>query len=105
MRNYETTSAVAHALAHPARLRILDLLASQTECAGSDIFSDIPLAQSTVSEHIRVLKDAGLVVSHPVGTSMVYCISEDRLDPLGEFLDTLKHDAPKCTPSGGATCD
>jgi ArsR family transcriptional regulator len=97
----DTVSSVARALAHPARVRILRLLAAQAECCGSEIFSDIPLAQSTVSEHIRVLKDAGLVCSHPVGTGMVYCISSDKLDPLQEYVEALKQDSPACIPSEG----
>ena len=63
----EQMALVAQALAHPARVRILRLLADQTECRGAEVFSELPLAQSTVSEHLRVLKEAGLVTSHPVG--------------------------------------
>lgn len=76
------TAAVAKALGHQTRLRILRLLALQTECRGADVFSELPLAQSTVSEHLRVLKEAGLVVAHPEasGNGMVYCLDPRAFD-------------------------
>ncbi len=79
------TAAVAKALAHPARLHILRLLATQTDCRGADVFAELPLAQSTISEHLRVLKLAGLIVSRAEGSgnAMVYCIDAE---PLTEFL-------------------
>jgi ArsR family transcriptional regulator len=70
-----TAASVAKALAHPARLHILRLLAAQTECRGADVFSELPLAQSTISEHLRVLKDADLVSARPEGNAMVYCLA------------------------------
>jgi ArsR family transcriptional regulator len=95
-------AAVAKALAHPARLHILRLLASQTECRGADVFSELPLAQSTISEHLRVLKQAELVSSRPEvsGNGMVYC-----LDPrvFGDFLSVVSGIASAasiCNPSG-----
>ena len=78
-----TTAVVAKALGHPVRLHILRLLATQTECRGADVFSELPLAQSTISEHLRVLKDAGLVSSRPEGNTMVYCLAPDV---FGEFV-------------------
>lgn len=71
---------VAKALAHPARVRIIELLAAQTECRGADVFADLPLAQSTVSQHLAILRDAGLVGSTREGTSAVYCLNRARLD-------------------------
>lgn len=77
----------AKALGHPARVRIVRLLAAQSECRGADVFSELPLAQSTVSEHLRVLKDAGLVSARPEGTSMAYCLD---MAALAEFTDALE---------------
>jgi ArsR family transcriptional regulator len=92
----DSISVVAKALAHPVRLRILTLLATQSECRGHEIFSEIHLAQSTVSEHLRVLKDAGLVSAHAAGAGMVYCITISTLEPLAGFLDELRSTAPSC---------
>jgi ArsR family transcriptional regulator len=85
----ETVARVARALAHPARVRILRLLADQTECRGAEVFSELPLAQSTISEHLRILKDAGLVTSQPVGTGMVYCLVPRALSEFRESVSEL----------------
>ncbi len=74
MSTAEKTASVAKALSHPVRVQIIELLAAQTECRGADLFAELPLAQSTVSEHLRILRDAGVVSSRPVGTSAVYCL-------------------------------
>ena len=95
--NDQDLARAAHALAHPARIRIVRLLAAQTECRGADVFSELPLAQSTISEHLRVLKDAGLVQSHPVGTGMVYCLVPTALDDFHRAVGDLTADAPSCT--------
>ena len=92
-----TTAAVAKALAHPARIQILRLLAGQSECRGADVFAELPLAQSTVSEHLRVLKDAGLVTAHPVGTANVYCLSPDVFDGFVSALTDIRSEAPRCS--------
>jgi ArsR family transcriptional regulator len=93
----EHMALVARALAHPARVRIVRLLASHPECAGSEVFAQLPLAQSTVSQHLRVLRDAGVVASHSVGSGSVYCLEPDLLN---DFLGTV-HDicagAPDCS--------
>jgi len=91
-----TTASVAKALAHPARLHIVRLLAAQTECRGADVFSELPLAQSTISEHLRVLKAAGLVHSRAHGTSMVYCLVPDVLDSFATELLTVARSAAGC---------
>lgn len=87
---------VARALAHPARIRIVRLLAAQTECRGHEVFSELPLAQSTISEHLRVLRDAGLVTSHPVGTAMVYCLVPSVLDELCASVAGITASAVAC---------
>jgi len=92
-------AAVARALANPARVRILTLLAAQPECRGADLFAELPLAQSTVSEHLRVLRDASLITSHPAGTSMVYCIVAPTLTRFREALSRLE-DPPTCSDAG-----
>ena len=93
----EALAAVAKALAHPARIRILRLLARQTECRGSDVFAELPLAQSTVSQHLAVLKDAGLVMSHAVGQSSVYCLAPDVVRSFAGELDSIVASSPACS--------
>lgn len=92
------TVLVARALAHPARVRIVHLLAEQTECRGAEVFSELPLAQSTVSQHLRVLKEAGLVRSKPVGTAMVYCLVCTVLEEFRRAVGDLVPDAVAGSP-------
>ena len=92
----ETLAGVARALAHPARVRIIRLLSTQSECRGADVFSGLPLAQSTISEHLRVLKEAGLVNARPEGTSMVYCVVPAVLDGFATSIRGMAEAAPGC---------
>lgn len=95
----ERLAEVARALGNPARLRILDMLATQAECSGSEVFSGLTLAQSTISEHLRVLRDAGLVASRPAGTSTLYCVRRDALDQFAATVQKLADSAPSCSPA------
>ena len=93
-------SLVARALAHPVRIQIIELLAVQTECRGHELFSELPLAQSTVSGHLRVLREAGVVSSSPVGTSMVYCLVPQVLEQFAATVDALGSTAERCAIEG-----
>lgn len=97
----EQMALVARALAHPARIRIVCLLAAQTECRGHEVFSELPLAQSTISEHLRVLKEAGLVRAQPVGTSMVYCLIPSVLDDFDQAIANITANAAACISAQG----
>jgi ArsR family transcriptional regulator len=97
----EYLAAVARALSHPARIRILRLLAAQDECRGSEVFAELPLAQSTISEHLRILKKAGLVDSHSVGTGMVYCLKRGPLDDLLTWVGEIVEDVAECSTDEG----
>ena len=65
----------AKALAHPARVAILQLLLKQSTCICGDIVDELPLSQSTVSQHLRELKDAGLIKGEVEGAKVCYCIN------------------------------
>jgi ArsR family transcriptional regulator, arsenate/arsenite/antimonite-responsive transcriptional repressor len=85
----ETIAAVAKALGHPARIRIVRLLLERQSCIGGDIVDDIGLAQSTVSEHLRILKAAGIIqgeIEHP---RICYAIRPESLAPLAGLLDAI----------------
>jgi ArsR family transcriptional regulator len=87
---------VAKALAHPARVRIVQLLAQQDACMGAEVFARLPLAQSTVSEHLRVLRDAGVVSSTPEGTRTLYCLRAEVLEEFAARLGDLAEQAARC---------
>ena len=93
-------ASIAKALSHPARIHILRLLAAQTECRGADVFSELPLAQSTVSQHLGVLKDAGLVSSRSEGNGMAYCLSPGVLNDFIAAVSSIASAAALCNASG-----
>lgn len=74
------------ALAHPARLAIVRLLAERDECVCGEIVDDLPLAQSTVSQHLKALKEAGLVRGTIEGRRTCYCLDPEALSALDEDL-------------------
>jgi len=70
------------AIAHPARLAILQLIASSDDCICTDISKQIHLAQATVSQHLKVLKDAGIIKGTIAGNAVCYCIDQKNLRVL-----------------------
>ena len=70
----EQLAAMAKAMGHPVRVRILRLLAERRTCVTGDLVAELPLAQSTVSEHLRVLRDAGLIQGEIEGPRTSYCL-------------------------------
>lgn len=80
---------LAKALGHPARVRILRLLAARETCITGDVVAELPLAQSTVSEHLRILREAGLVQATPDGTKTAYCVAPTGLALLKRGIAEL----------------
>lgn len=83
----EQVAAFAKALAHPVRVRILRMLARRDARMCAEIVDELPLAQSTVSEHLRVLREAGLVCTREDGVRTGYCIEPAALQRLKVLLD------------------
>ena len=83
------------ALGHPARLEILRLLAQRKTCVCGEVVRELPLAQSTVSQHLKVLKDAGLVVGNVEGQSVCYCLAPGAVGLLRKALQGLTADLGK----------
>ena len=75
------------ALAHPARLKILDVLAARGTCVCGEIVDVLPLAQATVSQHLKILKDAGLLQGTIEGPRSCYCLDAAALSALRRALD------------------
>lgn len=83
-------ATLCKALAHPARVRIVKLLLAQRHCICSDIAGAIPLAQSTVSQHLKQLKQAGLIQGEIDGPRRCYCLAQDRLARLQHLIARLE---------------
>src|SRR3954470_21109575 len=79
----------AKALAHPARVAILQLLIKKQACICGDIVDELPLSQSTVSQHLKELKDAGLIKGDIDGVKVCYCIDEKEWEIAKSSLNTL----------------
>ena len=79
----------AKALAHPARVAILRLLLKKQSCICGDIVDELPLSQSTVSQHLRELKDAGLIKGDVEGVKVCYCIDEKEWEQAKNQLEAL----------------
>jgi ArsR family transcriptional regulator len=80
---------LARALAHPARVRIVRLLARRGECVCGQIVLDLPLAQATVSQHLKVLKEAGIIRGQVDGPRVCYCLDPKALKRVKELIGGL----------------
>lgn len=85
----ELLAKLAWAVAHPARVRIVQLLLSRTSCVCGEIVEEMPLAQSTVSQHLKILKDSGLVQGEIDGPRICYCINPKMLKQLKKLIADL----------------
>ncbi len=85
----EELANLAKAVGHPARVQILRLLARRESCICGDIVDELPLAQSTVSQHLKVLKEAGLVRGEIDGPRVCYCIEPRALRRLRSLVGSL----------------
>jgi ArsR family transcriptional regulator, arsenate/arsenite/antimonite-responsive transcriptional repressor len=85
----EELAKFAKALGHPARVRILRILAGQDGCICGDVVAELPLAQSTVSQHLKILKEAGLIQGEVDGPRVRYCIARPAVDQLKALVQNL----------------
>ncbi len=82
----ERLVAQLKALAHPARLKILDLLAARGDCICGEVVNVLPLTQSTVSQHLKILKEAGLLIGTIDGTRSCYSLDSQAFGVLQRAL-------------------
>jgi ArsR family transcriptional regulator len=102
-RDEQQIASMAKALAHPARIAILKLLAAKQDCMCGDIVEELPLAQSTVSQHLKQLKDAGLIKGEIDGPKVCYCIDykalakfKSQLDEVFTEIETMREASECC---------
>ena len=84
-------ASLAKALGHPARIAILDYLLTVDSCICGDIVNKLPLAQPTISQHLKELKNVGLIKGSVDGNTICYCIDETVLDILKVFFNTITY--------------
>jgi ArsR family transcriptional regulator, arsenate/arsenite/antimonite-responsive transcriptional repressor len=85
----EQLAQLAWAVAHPARVRIVRLLISRQTCVCGEIVDQLPLAQSTVSQHLKILKESGLIQGEVNGPKVCYCINPAKLKELKALIVSL----------------
>lgn len=98
--NQEQLARWAKALGHPARVAIMQFLAKQTTCYFGDIHDELPIAKATVSQHLKELKDAGLIQGEVEAPKVKYCINPDNWAlarrMFNEFFDLYECPKKKC---------
>lgn len=82
-------ATLAKAFGHPARVAIMEYLVKVDTCICGDIVNELPLAQPTVSQHLKELKNAGLIKGSIEGTSICYCIDEKAIEQLQNYLTNI----------------
>jgi ArsR family transcriptional regulator len=85
----EQLAQLAWAVAHPARVRIVRLLINRQSCVCGEIVDQLPLAQSTVSQHLKILKESGLIQGEVDGPKVCYCINTVKLHELKSLIAGL----------------
>ena len=80
---------IAKALGHPARVAIMDYLVKTNVCICGDIVNELPLAQPTVSQHLKELKNAGIIKGEIEGNAICYCIDEQTIKKINDYLSDI----------------
>ena len=85
----ESLAAMCKALGHPARVMIVNYLRRIDQCLCGDIVDQLPLAQSTVSQHLKCLKEAGLIKGEVEGPKTCYCLDKEKLQKFSRMVADL----------------
>lgn len=88
-KDQKRTAELMKALGHPARIAIIELLAERDTCICGDITEELPLAQSTVSQHLKALKTAGIIKGEIDGVRVCYCLDNEGVKEIKEFFTPL----------------
>jgi DNA-binding transcriptional ArsR family regulator len=95
-----TIAGIMKAMAHPARVAIIEYLMRVDSCICGDIVEELPLSQPTISQHLKELKTAGLINGNVEGNSICYCINEQAIEKLqtyfNDILIRLKNKSNQC---------
>ncbi|MGL2993907.1 ArsR/SmtB family transcription factor [Flavobacterium sp. TSSA_36] len=80
---------IAKAMGHPARIAILEFILQSNSCICGDIVNELPLAQPTISQHLKELKNAGLIKGNIEGNAICYCINESGFKKIEDFFTKI----------------
>ncbi|EID71666.1 ArsR/SmtB family transcription factor [Imtechella halotolerans] len=82
-------ASIAKALGHPARIAIIEYLLKVNACICSDIVEELPLAQPTISQHLKELKNAGLIKGEVEGNAICYCVNPETFEILKGYFNNI----------------
>ncbi len=82
-------ATIAKAMGHPARIAIIEYLMKVNECICGDIVNELPLAQPTVSQHLKELKNAGIIKGNIDGNSICYCIDKKTIEIINTYFSEI----------------
>lgn len=94
------TALLLKAMGHPARVAIIEYLLTVESCVCGDIVNELPLAQPTISQHLKELKSVGIIKGSVEGTSVCYCLNSDVINELENYFKIIN----KKTENKGACC-
>lgn len=80
---------MAKAIGHPARIAIIEYLLKVDSCICGDIVNELPLAQPTISQHLKELKNAGIIKGNIEGNSICYCLDKDMIKKLHDYFGNM----------------
>ncbi len=96
LAQYEPLARACKALAHPARLALLRHIAERESCICGELVTLMPLSQATVSQHLKVLKEAGLISGTIDGPKSCYCVNSEAMARLRGRIEELFGDIQSC---------
>ena len=88
-KNATEIANIAKVFAHPARVAILQHISNQDSCICNDLVEEIGLAQATISQHLKVINDAGLLTGNFQGKSLCYCLNVERFQEFQELFNSF----------------
>lgn len=88
-KNQNAIATIAKALGHPARVAIIEYLFKVDSCICGDIVNELPLAQATISQHLKELKNAGLIQGTIEGNAICYCLNKDTLTKIQAYFTPI----------------
>jgi ArsR family transcriptional regulator, arsenate/arsenite/antimonite-responsive transcriptional repressor len=86
-KNLQDTALIFKALGHPARLAILQYLAETRTCISGDISNELPLSRTTVNQHLKELKELGLIKGEISGAKVNYCLDTEKINQMKEVIN------------------
>ena len=89
-------ASIARVFGHPARIAIIQYLLENRTCIVSNLIGELPLSQSTISQHLKELKNVGIIRGEIEGPSICYCLNEDMMKELARILTQINKEIKGC---------